>query len=260
MRVCLRRGHLWRWWWPLGGVAVIGLTITGVAVRWSAAWWAAVAVVAAVYLGVPVMAANLGELGAADDQPELASDARPADRTAKNRPVSQMTMSVRPSPGISRDDGPQVGHGEYERPGAGGADEVSGGLEEHGIRRRPMPPPSDLLPQRIAAVAGNAFPGSEPCNSRPWRRVGSPQFASLVQALGTALPSADIADDTADLSGVTRHLIRKGRDTAKQRWLAVLEQAIDDQVDDVLCAEALKQTNSEQLQSTISDWMGFSRG
>jgi len=97
---------------------------------------------------------------------------------------------------------------------------------------------------------------AEPPSSRPWRRVGSAQFATLVYALGTALPSVSQADDTAALSGVSRHLIRKGRDKPIQRWQAVLEQAIDDGVDDILCSETLKLTKSAELRAAAADWIG----
>jgi hypothetical protein len=53
---------LWKWWWPLGGVAVVALIAIGTIVGWSAYLWAPTAVVAAVYVGGPPMAASLGEL------------------------------------------------------------------------------------------------------------------------------------------------------------------------------------------------------
>lgn len=108
---------------------------------------------------------------------------------------------------------------------------------------------------RIAEMSGWPHQPAEQPNSRPWRRVGSSQFAALVYALGVALPSVSQADDTAALSGVSRHLIRKGRDKPIQRWQAVLEQAIDDGVDDILCSEALKLTNSAQLRAAVADWI-----
>lgn len=98
-------------------------------------------------------------------------------------------------------------------------------------------------------------PGHSP--SRPWRRVGSRQFADLVHELSIAVPSVRVADDTAGISGVTRHLVRHGdSDTASQRWQAVLEQAIDDEVDDTVCAEALNLTNSAKLRTAVADWIG----
>jgi nucleoside phosphorylase len=110
---------------------------------------------------------------------------------------------------------------------------------------------------RIAEVNEWSHQPEEQPNSRPWRRVGSSQFAALVYALGVALPSVSQADDTAGRSGVSRHLIRQGRGNPIQRWQAVLEQAIDDGVDDALCSEALKQTNSAQLRTAVADWIGI---
>jgi hypothetical protein len=116
-----------------------------------------------------------------------------------------------------------------------------------------------MLQRRIAATSGRPLRPPEQPGDRSWRRVGSAQFADLVYALSVALPSVSQADDTASRSGVTRHLIRKGgRDTAFQRWQAVLEQAIDDEADDVVCAEALKLTNSAKLRAAVGDWIGVS--
>lgn len=92
--------------------------------------------------------------------------------------------------------------------------------------------------------------------SRPWRRVGSTQFADLVYALGVSLPSVSEANAAAARAGVTRHLIRGGQGNPLLRWQAVLEQAIDDGVDDTLCAEALKLTKSAQLRAAVANWIG----
>jgi hypothetical protein len=118
-----------------------------------------------------------------------------------------------------------------------------------------------MLQRRIATTTGRQLRPPKQPGDRPWRRVGSKQFADLVYALSVALPSVSQADDTASLSGVTRHLIRKGgHDTALQRWQAVLEQAIDDEADDVVCSEALKLTNSAELRAAVADWIGVSGG
>jgi hypothetical protein len=120
------------------------------------------------------------------------------------------------------------------------------------------PPSREMLQRQIAASSRQPLRPPEQQSDRPWRRVGSTQFADLVYALSVALPSVSQADDTADLSGVTRHLVRKGHDSPAQRWQAVLEQAIDDEADDAVCAEALKLTNSAQLRAAVADWIGIS--
>jgi hypothetical protein len=122
-------------------------------------------------------------------------------------------------------------------------------------------PSREMLQRRIAATTGWPFRPPERPGDRPWRRVGSAQFADLVYALSVAVPSVSQADDTASRSGVTRHLIKKGdHDTAFQRWQAVLEQAIDDEADDVVCAEALKLNNSAELRAVVADWIGVAGG
>jgi hypothetical protein len=118
------------------------------------------------------------------------------------------------------------------------------------------PPSARDMEGQVGGRVGRSYLSPAP-GDRPWRRVGSPQFASLVHALGSALPSVATADDVAALAGTTRHLIRHGRDNATQRWQAVLEQAIDDEVDDDICAEALTRTRSTQLRAAVANWTGF---
>jgi hypothetical protein len=255
MRIRPTSHRLWKWWWPLGGVIVVGMIVAGVADGWSASLWAAAGVVAVVYLGVPVTAATLDELADARKQPRIdnAAESGPDSPAplATERPtvdMGQMAQMAREPPkrgdiGSSRDSESNTRPG-YTRPGS------------HQSLSANSSPSSELLQERIAAISGRPFQPLELTQDRPWRKVGSKQFAALVQALGIALPSVNTADDTADLAGVRGHLIRKGRDTPKERWQAVLERAIDDEVDDVLCAEALKYTNSPLLRAAVSDWIG----
>lgn len=59
----LPSGHsLWKWWWTIGGVAVVLLLVFGVGRGWSTDLWTAAGVVAVVYVGVPVMAISLNDL------------------------------------------------------------------------------------------------------------------------------------------------------------------------------------------------------
>lgn len=255
MRIRPTSGGLWKWWWPLGGVVVVGMAVAGVTDGWSANLWAAAGVVAVIYLGVPVTAATLNDLAAERKQPRIGDAAEsgpnfPAPLATETPPldVGQIAVEAREPPKIGdtesgRDSEPNTRHGY---PGSGSDQSMS----------TDSPASSELLQRRIAAISGRPFQPLELPRDRPWRKVGSKQFAALVHALGVALPSVNTADDTADLSGVRGHLIRKGRDTPKERWQAVLERAIDDEVDDVLCAEALKYTNSPLLREAVSDWIG----
>jgi hypothetical protein len=61
MRVRLKGNPLWKWWWPLGGIAVAALIAAAAVMGWPGSLWAAAGVVAVVYVGVPVMAAALGD-------------------------------------------------------------------------------------------------------------------------------------------------------------------------------------------------------
>jgi len=255
MRLRPKGNFLWRWWWPLGGVALLGLIASGMTLGWSANLWAGAGLVAVVYVGVPVMAANLYDLAGSKSQsgnhPEaaLGSDYGMAA-------VDQQTLA----PNVDATDIEKIGqhgvggHGTQSAANAGAEAEVG---TEHS-RATPVPPSSEGLQQRIAAMGEATNQPLASPNDRSWRRVGSAQFAALVESLGAALPSINIADDTADLAGVTRHLIRKGRDSPKQRWQSVLEQALDDRADDVVCSEALKLTRSEQLRAAVADWIGGS--
>jgi hypothetical protein len=247
---------LWRWWWLLGAAVLLGLTATGIGMEWSTAWWSAVAVVVAIYLGFPVTAVSLRDLGRPRDRPELDNASRTKMPVAP--PAGQQAS------GTAEPDEPPTagrpitnmksGDNSWGRPSALSTGEGDG----------ESPPTADVpvvvlsspgsLEQPFAARREDSATVPACSRDRPWRRVGSVQFAALVQALSVALPSVDTADDAADLSGVSRHLIRKGRDTPKQRWLAVLEQALDDQVDDILCIEVLKLTNSETLRTAVSNW------
>jgi hypothetical protein len=212
-----RKGNpLWQWWWPLGGVALAVLVAGGVATAWSGALWAVAAVVAAVYLGIPMLATSLKDLtGTAD----------PAASGGENNPPSLAP----PSPPMPQ---PLIPGPTLETVAA----EVRQSRE--------------TLQVRIADHAMRS-------GGRPWRRVGSAQFAELVYALAASVPSVDEAISAATLAGVSRQLIRSGRDNPIQRWQAVLEQAIDDGADDSLCSAALNLTNSARLRSAVAEWIGI---
>jgi hypothetical protein len=66
------------------------------------------------------------------------------------------------------------------------------------------------------------------------------------------------ANSTAALAGVTMHLITGGQNNPVQRWQAVLAQAIGDEVDDTVCSEALKLTNSAEVRTAVANWIGGS--
>ena len=66
----------WKWWWPVGGAAVVALLAIGFDTDWSAGLWAAAGVAAVVYVGVPVMATSLTDL-TARGQPPPASTGGP---------------------------------------------------------------------------------------------------------------------------------------------------------------------------------------
>lgn len=213
MRSSREGNPLWKWWWPLGGVALVALIAGGVATAWSAALWAAAAVLAAVYLGIPMLATSLRD---------LTGTAEPATPAGENNPPSLAP----PRPPEPRS---QI----------------------------PDPTPETLLPARETLQAWIAEHAKRPVG-RPWRRVGSPQFAELVYALAESVPSVGGASSTAARAGVSRQLIRSGRDNPIQRWQAVLEQAIDDGADDSLCSAALNLTNSARLRSAVAEWVAFS--
>lgn len=210
-----RKGNpLWKWWWLLGGVAVAALTAGGVATAWSAALWAVAAVVAAVYLGIPMLATSLRD---------LTGTAEPATAGGENNP-------------------PSLAPPRPQEP------------------RPPIPEPTpetaaaETLPSRETLQAWIAEHTKRP-GGRPWRRVGSPQFAELVYALAESVPSVGEASSTAARAGVSRQLIRSGRDNPIQRWQTVLEQAIDDGADDSLCSAALNLTNSARLRAAVAKWI-----
>lgn len=254
---------LWKWWWPLGGVAVATLLAIGSSMGWSANLWAAAGVAAVIYVGVPVMAANLDDLSARGKQQAEANGSQPslnpleapigpyAGRTGP--PVletpPQLTATVE-IPVIRESASQQGAPKDTGQPEAAQCSPAADGT-----------PSREMLQRAIAITTRRQWRPPEQPGDRPWRRVGSAQFADLVYALSVALPSVGQADDTASRSGVTRHLIRKGgRDTALQRWQAVLEQAIDDEADDVVCSEALKLTSSADLRTAVADWIGLSGG
>jgi hypothetical protein len=256
---------LWKWWWPLGGVAVAALLATGFIMGWSATWWAAAGAVAVVYVGVPVMAANLDDLSARGKQQAAANASQPNPNPLQAQISPQVGGSgapviETPSQVAATAEIPLIGETASRR-GAATAKDTSRVAAAQGSPAADVAPPREMLQRRIAATTGRQWRPPEQPGDRPWRKVGSAQFADLVYALSVALPSVGEADDTATRSGVTRHLIRKGgRDTALQRWQAVLEQAIDDEADDVVCAEALKLTNSAELRVAVADWIGVSGG
>lgn len=254
---------LWKWWWPLGGLAVAALLALGSSMGWSANLWAAAGVVAVLYVGVPVMAANLDDLSARGKRQAAANASQPSPNplqapigpyAGSNRaPVletpSQLTATAE-IPVIRETASQQGAAKDTGHVAAAQCSPAADGTLSH-----------EMLQRQIATKTGRKWRPPEQPGDRPWRRVGSAQFADLVYALSVALPSVGQADDTASRSGVTRHLIRKGgRDTALQRWQAVLEQAIDDEADDVVCSEALKLTNSANLRAAVADWIGLSSG
>lgn len=211
MRGPWKGNQLWKWWWPLGGVAVAALIAGGVATAWSAALWAVAAVVVAAYLGVPVVATSLRD---------LRGTAEPVMAGGENT-----------SPGLVHPRPPEP--------------------------QSPIPEPTaETTPPAREALQAVSAQHTTPSAVRPWRKVGSPQFAELVYALAESVPSVDEASSTAAMAGVSRHLIRSGRDNSIQRWQAVLEQAIDDGADDSLCSAALKLTNSARLRSAVAEWIG----
>ena len=83
-----RRGNpLWKWWWPLGGVAVAALIAGGVATAWSAGLWAVAAVASAAYLAAqPAMTSRLALAGdASHDRGRAYADEETADRLIRRR-------------------------------------------------------------------------------------------------------------------------------------------------------------------------------
>jgi hypothetical protein len=214
MRIRGEGNPLWKWWWPLGGVAVAALVGGGVVTAWSAALWAVAAVVAAVYLGVPVVATSLRD---------LTGRAEPAMAGGENNPPS-LGSPHPPKPSIPGPT-PQIVAAE-------------------------VPPSRETLQAWIAEH-------TKLSGGRSWRRVGSAQFAELVYALAESVPSVGEANSTAARAGVSRQLIRSGRDNPIQRWQSVLEQAIDDGADDSLCSAALNLTNSPRLRSAVAEWIGI---
>jgi hypothetical protein len=224
MRLHLTSSRLWRWWWPFGLVILLVMVGIGFVTKWGVGWWAAAAVVAAVYLGAPVMAGTLRELTAKpEDLLDVTTD-RHEDSGAELSERS--TQAMEPTVVSSRQESK--------------VDLVPGGNPQ----------------QHTTVPAIQSSWNGRPTGPRPWRKVGSPQFAELVYALSDALTTVDQADDTAVLAGVRRHLIRGGRDNALQRWLTVLELAIDDGVDDRLVKEALKQSNAMRLREAAAAWFG----
>ena len=222
MRLHLKGNRLWRWWWPLGLVVLLIMTDIGIVTRWSAGWWAAAAVVTAVYLGAPVMAGTLRDLTKAPEKP-------PEGTVDGYRDPQQPVPAMEPT--------------------LGGPEQLSKGDVM----------PTGELPRQSTGVPAVRSPWKAgPVGSRPWRKAGSAQFTELVYALSEALGTVDQADDTAVLAGVKRHFIRGGRDNALQRWLVVLELAIDDGVDDRLVNEALNQSKAERLRGAAMAWFGSS--
>ena len=211
-----RRGNpLWKWWWPLGGVAVAALIAGGVATAWSAGLWAVAAVASAAYLGIPVLATSLRDLNMRE--PVTTGDENSPPTPGPPRPPEERSTIPELTP-----------------------EAVVAGVS----------PPRETLQ---ALIAGHM----QRPRGRPWRRVGSDQFAELVYALAESVPSVEQASGTAALAGVSRQLIRSGQDNPIQRWQAVLEQAIDDGADDSLCSAALNLTNSPRLRSAVAAWIGF---
>lgn len=251
---------MWKWWWPIGGVCVIALLAIGFGIGWSADLWAAAGVGAIGYFSTPIMAASLNDLNARRKQQATAKPSRSkldalhsshGMRAGRAETLIAQAPSERSPTEISTAGKPA------RRPNMAGTANIS-----HGSPAQPSPaadgaPSREMLQRRISATTGRPWRTPELPTGRSWRRVGSEQFANLVWALSHALPSVSQADDTASRSGVTRHLIRMGdRDTPSQRWQAVLEQAIDDEADGVVCSEALKLTNSAELRAAIAAWIG----
>jgi hypothetical protein len=265
MRFRPGRNPLWKWWWPIGGVAVVALLAIGFGMGWSANLWAAAGVVAVVYVGAPVMAANLDDLIARRKQQATASSSQPVPnplQASLDAPAGRTgTSAPEPLSQTATAEIPAARETVSPRRGVAAATNASHAAEAQRNPAADGVPSREMLQRRIAATTGRPWRPPERPVGRPWRSVGSAQFADLVYALGIALPSVSQADDTASRSGVTRHLIRKGdRDTALQRWQAVVEQAIDDEADDVVCSEALKLTNSAELRAAVADWIGVPGG
>ena len=264
MRIRPTQNPMWKWWWPIGGVAVVALLAIGFSLGWSADLWAAAGVVAVAYFSTPMMAASLDDLATRRKQRGPASPSQPVPnppQTSQEVRTRRTETSIAELPSDASTEISVAGERAPRRPGTAAATDIS-----HAAPTRPNPTAdgvasSEMLQRRIAATTGRPWRAPEPPVDRSWRTVGSGQFADLVWALSHALPSVSQADDTASRAGVTRHLIRKGdRDTAYQRWQAVLEQAIDDKADDVVCSEALRLTNSAELRGAIADWIGAPGG
>jgi hypothetical protein len=239
----------------------MGFVALGLDMSWSGDLWAAAGVVAVVYVGIPVAAATLidltkprqnarnNDLEESGSNNSLLVGGQKEERRSDGTPMTRRDMDFPMMRNeLTGDNGPL-----HTEPVNGKSDKIHS-------QSREIPPSSDFLQQWISERSERPVQRPEWSSERPWRRVGSTQFAALIQALSAALPAVDTADDTADLSGVRRYLIRKGRDTPKQRWLAVLEQAINDSVDDFVCSEALKLTDSKQLRAAVADWLGISGG
>lgn len=261
MRALRGQKSLWRWWWPLGGVVGMGFIALGLAVGWSGALWAAAGVAAVVYVGVPVAAESLIALAGSRKNSSISGT---AETKSNYPPLTDHEKEEEPgSPA-------QIAIGDADAPKTRSApvkDNKAVYIEEARREVYGMPTPSPVLPpsseflqQRIRERSGWALQSPDSPRDRPWRRVGSEQFAALVQALAVALPSVDTADDVAGLAGVRRHMIRRGRDTPKQRWQAVLEQGINDNADDLVCGEALELNDPQELRVAVAEWLGVSSG
>lgn len=258
MRIHPNGNPLWKWWWPLGGVAVAALIVVGVIVSWSASLWAAAGVVAVVYVGAPVTAATLGDLtsgrkplatstAAQSGANTLSAAMGPAGGTPVPDSLPEATVAVEPS---------TAGDGVYRLSGGAVDTDASNTTWARSSPPSADPPSREVLQRRIAAMSRPPPESPGQPGGRPWRRVGSRQFAKLVWALGKALPSVSQANATAVRAGVTLHLITGGEDNAVERWQAVLVQAIDDEADDAVCADTLNLTNSAQLRAAVADWIG----
>src|SRR5437016_1326776 len=98
MRVRPKENPLWRWWWLIGGVAVLALIAIGVSMGWSPNLWAAAGAVAVLYVGVPVMAANLDDLTGRRKQHATASASQPGPNPLQASMDAQARRTGMPVP------------------------------------------------------------------------------------------------------------------------------------------------------------------
>lgn len=127
----------------------------------------------------------------------------------------------------------------------------------HGPKSDPTNPTSGVsretsIPPAQPVAAGKASGTSE---YKSQRRPGSPQFSDLVYALGRFLGNPASVYQVSELAGLNRGDLEDGFVNAPTRWYAALKLAVESELEEALCREAVRASPSRELRTAAAAYL-----